>query len=350
MKLTHCQHATIIKTGFLVGRIEQSAANFMALNRLCGCFCFILAVQLLVLRAAPLARGAAPAEVVSLVTRDGVQLRLTYFPSSARKGTPEAKQASPVILLHDHKETRAIFNPLAQKLQAMGEGRQKRPAFAAVTVDLRAHGESTQQVAPNGTQYDLDAARLGKQDLLAMAAYDMEAVRSFLVEKNDAGELNLNKLCIVGSGMGANVAVNWALQDWTAPPLAIGKQGQDVKALVLISPKWSYNGLSFQAPLKFRPFKQNVAWLLLYGAKDAKAKSDVERIEKQLDRFHPKPAEAAGQSTSTLQVASFPSKLQGSTLLKQSGAAIDQKIIDFLVEHVGKVQHPWLGRLNRIPQ
>ncbi|MCI0331599.1 MAG: hypothetical protein L0228_00045 [Planctomycetes bacterium] len=322
----------------------------MAFHRLFGGVWLILAVGLVAWSAARPAHGAAPAEVVSLVTRDGVQLRLTYFPSSARKGTPEAKQASPVILLHDHKETRAIFNPLAQKLQAIGEGRQKGPAFAAVTVDLRAHGESTQQTAPNGSQFDLDAARLGKQDLLAMAAYDMEAVRSFLIEKNDAGELNLNKLCIVGSGMGANVAVNWALQDWTAPPLAIGKQGQDVKALVLISPKWSYNGLSFQAPLKFRPFKQNVAWLLMYGAQDAKVKSDVERIQKQLQRFHPEPTEAAGKRTSTLQVASFPSKLQGSTLLKQTGAAMDQKIIDFLVEHVGKVQQPWLGRLNRIPQ
>ena len=66
-----------------------------------------------------------------------------------------------------------------------------------------------------------------------MAALDMEAVRKFLVDKNDAGELNLNKLCLVGSGMGASVAANWAVQDWSAPPLAVGKQGQDVKALVL---------------------------------------------------------------------------------------------------------------------
>ena len=104
-----------------------------------------------------------------------------------------------------------------------------------------------------------------------MAAFDMEAVRGFLVGKNDAGELNLNKLCLVGSGMGANVAANWALQDWTAPPLAIGKQGQDVKALVLISPRWSYSGLSFQGPMQFRPLKENVAWQLIYGVEDTKS-------------------------------------------------------------------------------
>ena len=120
-----------------------------------------------------------------------------------------------------------------------------------------------------------------------MANFDMEAVRGFLVDKNDAGELNLNKLCLVGSGMGASVAANWALQDWSAPPLAVGKQGQDVKGIVLISPRWSFNGLSMQDPMKFAPLKQNVAWLLICGAQEQKTKADLARIQKQLERFHP---------------------------------------------------------------
>jgi pimeloyl-ACP methyl ester carboxylesterase len=321
----------------------------MASNRLFGGFWLILALALVILPAARPARGAPPPpEVVSLVTRDGVQLRLTYYPSAQRKGTPEAKQVTPVLLLHDHKETRASFNSLALQLQGTGDAQLKLPSFAAVSVDLRAHGESTKQELPNGAQVDLDAAKLNKQGLLAMTAYDMEALRSFLVEKNDEGELNLNKLCIVGAGMGANVGVNWALHDWTAPPLAIGKQGQDVKALVLISPKWSYNGLSFQAPMKFGPLKKNLAWLLLFGAQDAKVKSDVERIQKQLERSHPQ--EEAGQRSSKLQVIGWPSKLQGGTLLSQVGQPIDQKIVDFLREHVAKVQQPWTNRLDRVPQ
>jgi pimeloyl-ACP methyl ester carboxylesterase len=312
-----------------------------------GAWC-LLAAALLISPAAEPARGA-PAEVVSLVTRDGVQLRLTYFPSGKRAGTAEAKQVSPVVLLHDHKETRAIFNSLAQRLQAMGEV-PKGPAFAVVSVDLRAHGESTKQELPNGAQAMLDAAKLNKQGLLAMAAYDMEAVRSFLVGKNDAGELNLNKLCIVGAGMGANVAVNWALHDWSAPPLAVGKQGQDVKALVLISPKWSYTGLSFQAPMRSRVLKQNVAWLFMYGAQDVKEKADIERIEKQLERFHQKPARAAGQPSGTLQVVGWPSKLQGGTLFTQTGQAMEQKIIEFLVAQVSKAPLEWTARLERVPQ
>jgi YD repeat-containing protein len=320
----------------------------MTLYRLLHGVVWFLAAAVFVLPARQPAHGAPAAEVVSLVTRDGVQLRLTYFPSGKRAGTEQAKQVPPVILLHDHKATRTIFNSLAQRLQAVGE-EPKAPGFAVVSVDLRAHGESTRQGLADGTQANLDAAKINKQGLLAMAAFEMEAVRSFLVEKNDAGELNLNKLCIVGAGMGANVAVNWALHDWSAPPLAIGKQGQDVKALVLISPKWSYSGLSFQAPMKSRVLKQNVAWLLMYGAQDAKAKADADRIEKQLERFHPKPAQAAGQPSSTLQIVGWPSKLQGGTLFTQTGQAMEQKIVAFLIEHAGNQTQPWTARLERVP-
>jgi pimeloyl-ACP methyl ester carboxylesterase len=318
----------------------------MVSDQLGNCGRWSLAASFLVLSAALTARAAPPPEVVSLITRDGVQLRMTYFPSAKKAGTEEAKQVSPVILLHDHKATRAVFNSLAQRLQATGDAK-KGPAFAVVGVDLRGHGESTKQQFPNGEDATIDFAKPNKPGLIAMAAYDMEAVRSFLIGKNDAGELNLNKLCIVGVGMGANVGANWALQDWLAPPLAIGKQGQDVKALVLISPKWSYTGLSFQAPMKSRALKERVAWLIAYGAQDPKAKSDVTRIEKQLERFHPKPAQVAAQPAGSLQIIAWPSKLQGGTLLAQVGQPLETKLIEFLSEQVGKKTLPWNGRLNR---
>ena len=292
---------------------------------------------------------APPPETVSLVTKDGVQLKLTYFPAAERAGTPRAKQVTPVVLLHDHKETRAVFASLAERLQTPAEGDVNRPLFAAVTVDLRAHGDSIKQIFPDGSQVDLDAAKLNKAGLLSMATFDMEAVRNYLVLKNDAGELNLNKLCLVGAGMGASVAANWALQDWTAPPLAIGKQGQDVKALVLISPRWSYSGLSLQAPLRFRPLKEHVAWLIIYGAENAKVKADVQRIHKQLERFHPAKTAAGAQTPSNLLVLDWPSKLQGSTLLRQVGPPIEEQILSFLVTHVATTDQPWTSRRSRLP-
>jgi len=298
-------------------------------------------------------RSGPPPEAVNLVTKDGVQLKATYFPGAARRGSTQAKQTTPVVVLHDFKSTRAIFNPLIAALQPPVEAGAERPYFAVIAVDLRAHGDSTKQLFLDGTLSDLDAARLSKEDLLAMARFDMEAVRSFLVDKNDAGDVNLNKLCLVGSGMGASVAANWALQDWTAPPLAVGKQGQDVKAIVLISPHWSYNGLSMQNPMKFTPLKKNVSWLLMGGSEDSRVKSDFNRIERQLERHHPVNEKSAGNpgapDRTGLVVSLLPTSLQGDRLVGQSGAAMDNQIVKFLTQNVAALQLPWTNRRNRLP-
>jgi pimeloyl-ACP methyl ester carboxylesterase len=302
--------------------------------------------------AAAQGRSGPPPEPVDLLTKDGVQLKATYFPGVARRGSTQAKQTTPVVLLHDHKSTHATFNPLIAALQPPVQG-EEGPFFAVITVDLRAHGGSTKRVAPNGTVADLDAARLAKEDFMAMAHLDMEAIRSFLVDKNDAGDLNLNKLSLVGSGMGANVAANWALQDWTAPPLAVGKQGQDVKAIVLISPRWTFNGLSMQDPMKFTPLKKNVAWLILGGLQDAKIKPDFDRIEKQLERHHPVSEKNAAKPgppvREGLTVKLLPTNLQGDQLIKRSGAEIDAQVVTFLVENVARFQLPWTNRRNKLP-
>jgi hypothetical protein len=293
-------------------------------------------------RAAAQVGDAPPSEPVNLITKDGVQLKATYFPGAARKGSTQAQQTTPVVLLHDHKSTRAVFNQLVAKLQAPAEAGAERPHFAVIAVDLRAHGESTKQILPNGALVDLDASKLSKEGLVAMARFDMEAIRSFLLEKNDAGELNLNKLCLVGSGMGASVAANWALLDWTIPPLAVGKQGQYVKGIVLISPRWSYNGLSLQEPMRFAPLKQNVAWLLICGEQDTKAKAEVARLEKQLERFHPLSEKKIGSNLRLgLETAFLPSSLQGDRLLDQSAGPIDDQILKFLIENVAAGNLPW---------
>jgi pimeloyl-ACP methyl ester carboxylesterase len=294
--------------------------------------------------------SAQPApQVVPLQTRDGVQLKVTYYPSKHGKGTVQAKQVTPVVLLHDYKETRATFASLATQLQGPSEGEPERPSFAVVAVDLRAHGDSTKQVFPDGSQVDLDAARLGKHDFLAMSALDMEAVRGLLVVKNDAGELNLNKLCLVGAGMGANVAALWAAEDWAAPPLAVGKQGQDVKAMVLVSPRWTFNGLSMQPPMRFRPLKQFVAWMLLYGEEDVRVKADINRIKRQLEPLHPSGDVADANQPQSLVVVGLQSKLQGGTLIAKGGPPIENQIIRFLTENVAQKDQPWFTRINLAP-
>src|SRR3954451_15146536 len=310
-----------------------------------------MVILLLTIRLPAGARALAEtsSEPISLVTRDGVQLKISYFPSTARKGSTQAKQVTPVVMLHDYKSSRAVFAPLVEKFLAPATADSNRPQFAVVTVDLRAHGESVKQVFANGAQVDLDANKINKDDLAGMAALDMEAVRSFLVDKNDAGEVNLNKLCLIGSGMGASVAANWALVDWSAPPLAVGKQGQDVKGIVLISPRWTFNGLSMQGPMQFRPLKENVAWMMIYGEKDPKVQTDITRLKKQLERFHPKSEKPGDAKSSSFTLLPVDTKLQNDKLLTQIGGSTDDKIVEFLTKYVAKMDQPWIARRNRLP-
>jgi pimeloyl-ACP methyl ester carboxylesterase len=285
-------------------------------------------------------------EIISLVTKDGVQLTMSYYASRERPGTPEGKQVTPVVVLHDLKDTRATFGTLAAQLQTPADEPAKPPSFAVIAVDLRGHGDSTRQTFPNGGQQELDAAKINPAGLAAMVTLDMEAVRSWLVGKNDEGALNLNKLCLVGAGMGANVAANWAASDWAAPPLAVVKQGQDVKALVLISPRWTYRGLSMQAPMQLVPLKQSAAWMLIYGGEDADVRADMRRFETQLARFHP---EAKVVDANSLRLLSFPTSLQGGRLMAQNGQAIDEQVVKFLRYHVASQELPWINRRNKLP-
>jgi pimeloyl-ACP methyl ester carboxylesterase len=235
-------------------------------------------------------------------------------------------------------------------LQGGGDQAGSGPYFAVVAVELRAHGESVKQQLPNGAVADLDASKLSKEGIAAMAAFDMEAVRGFLVDKNDAGELNLNKLCLIGSGMGASVAANWGAQDWAAPPLAVGKQGQDVKGVVMISPRWSFMGLSMQNAMRFMPYKKSVAWMMIAGGQDREVKVDFERIQKLLERAHPAKDAKAGQKQPTgLEVTLVPSSLQGDSLLAQSGPAIYPQVVKFLTENVAVHELPWTSRRDRLP-
>ncbi len=163
------------------------------------------------------AKQLPPPQNITLTTRDGVSLGATFYPSLL------GKEAVPVIMLHQYKGSRNDFKDLAATLQAKG--------CAVLVPDLRGHGQSTRQQLPNGGEREINVALLRQQDFVAMVDQDLEACKSFLMDKNNAGELNINKLCVIGEEMGAVVGVDWAAWDWHWPRLATGKQGQDVKAL-----------------------------------------------------------------------------------------------------------------------
>ncbi len=129
-----------------------------------------------------------------LVTKDGVSLAATYYPSN------QGKKAVPVVLLHSFKGDRQEFGNLGQDLQNLG--------YAVLSPDLRFHGGSTTQ---NGETVKIEAMKtIPSSEYVNMYVQDMEAIRSFLLKENDEGKLNLNALAIVGTEMGASVAVHFA--------------------------------------------------------------------------------------------------------------------------------------------
>lgn len=278
----------------------------------------------------------APPEDVFLTTKDNVRLAATYYPSSA------GRDAVPIVMLHDYKENRAIFDGLARALQAPSDPRVK--SHAVLTVDFRGHGGSTLAVNLNGQTVEIDAAKLQPVDFEDMVRFDMEAVRRFLVERNDAQALNLNKLCLVGGGMGANVALIWSAVDWATPPLAQRKQGQDVKALVLASPNWRQKGLMLVDALKDPNVQSELSVMLTYGSQDTKAKKSAETVYKNLQRFHPEPPIERVHELKDLFEYPLPTTLQGTKLLVDPQFKMLVNLDNFLKARLVDQPYEWVQR------
>ncbi len=68
------------------------------------------------------------------------------------------------------------------------------------------------------------------EDYLNMAMYDCIPFQDFLIYENDQGRLNINKLVIIGVGMGGTIGALWADSDWAQT------KTKDTKVLIILSP------------------------------------------------------------------------------------------------------------------
>ena len=267
------------------------------------------AVLLILVAGGPSARAADEEEKplkpenVSLRTADGVTLAATYY------GSRLGKNAACVILLHASKGSRADFDELALKLQRAGH--------AVIAPDLRGHGAER-----NG--------ELKPDEYPAMASQDVEAVKKFLLEKNNASELNIDKLCVVGVEMGADVAAQWAVLDWSWPPLATGKQGQDVKALVLVSPEWAFKTLHMHDIVTDPNFRSGLSLLIIAGKSNKKDYGDARRLYNSVERFHPAPSESDPPEKQTLYLRTPQTSLRGLRLIYEKRFQVEPMILKFI--------------------
>jgi pimeloyl-ACP methyl ester carboxylesterase len=282
----------------------------------------------------PVKKLPTPQNISLKRTRDGVQLSATFYPSKLEKEMQ--KEAVPVILLHPYKGSRIDCAGLAVALQGSG--------CAVLVPDLRGHGQSTRRLMSDGQEKELESSLFIRQDFDAMAAAeqdgggDVEVCKSFLMTKNNSQELNIDKLCIVGAEMGASVAINWTAKDWSWPILAgAGKQGQFVKALVLLSPQWSFKGMPIGAAVGNREFVAQLSWMIVVGEQDSKAFGEAKRLNQSLERYLPAFTKAQGKPSVNFRPLS--TSLQGAKLLTTPGLA--SEIVRFIDLQVGKSAHAW---------
>jgi pimeloyl-ACP methyl ester carboxylesterase len=289
----------------------------------------------------PPANGKAPAgpkipapEDVVLTARDGLEVDATYY------GSIKGREAVPVVLLHTFKGNRADYAELAASLQSQGH--------AVIVPDLRGHGTTGKKKAGDRSSENPNPPR---DFFLAMITNDMEAVKSFLMTKHNAGELNIERLCLVGAEMGATIAMNWAQYDWSHPVLLTGKQGQDVKGLVLISPEFAFRGISMKQAASDEQVRSKLSVLIVVGKGKPKSVQDADRVYKLFKPFHLAPEkleELSREERSDRQdlfIQMVETTLQGTQLVNAKGLKVGDRIAQFIQLRLEKKSIPgWKER------
>ena len=260
-------------------------------------------------------------EDITLTTEDGVKLAVTYY--AGTKG----KDSIPVILLHGYGflESRKDYAGLAPYLQ-------DRLGCAVIVPDLRGHGDST---ARKGGK--IEAKTMRKTDYSAMSTQDMVAIRNFLIDENNGHgkepRLNLNKLCIVGVGMGATVAAEFTRDDWGMEDKGKYQMGAFTKALVMISPEQSgKHGLKLVTGALADPnvSGKHMSILLVVGKDETSKLKDAKTVFKILERTHPMPEEDERKAKQSLYYTPLQSKLQGTALLNEESLGVPGIIEEFI--------------------
>lgn len=259
----------------------QTAAVLAPLPRLVHIL-LLLGLTGLLGHAAAAEKADPAAREIELETSDGVTVAAWYYAPQQPEGDdkaakPKPKDLPPVaILLHDLEGTHEALEPVAEAIQASGCG--------AISLDLRGHGVSRRQP-------EHDPRRLKKQDFENMAmtvggqkreqatAYgDVEAARRWLVD-NASEEVDVDRLFVVGSGVGGAVAAIWAAADWAWPDIATGPQGRHVRAVVLISPTYTSRGFSIAPALNMEPLRRSGRVLILAGTQDRDAAKIFDQLK-----------------------------------------------------------------------
>ncbi|EMI22204.1 hydrolase [Rhodopirellula maiorica SM1] len=263
---------------------------------------------------------------VTLKTRDGIALRAFYFPSS------KGKDAIPVILVHEWGGQVSPYYNLVVALRDAG--------CAVLATDYRGHGGSKEYVDLRGRTQTFNLSTMNKRDIDAILSSDLEEAKQFLKHENDDGKLNLNALVVIGVREGCVLASHFTMRDWRWPSIGSKKQGQDVKAMVLISPEKQLKGVGIDTTLT----DANVLRLpiMIVAGDTSSESSEATRIAKRIEVFKKKvgQGEVSGLAQQTVRTS-----LSGPALVNESPEVIPA-VVKFVTSNV-KISddiNPWVKR------
>ncbi len=275
------------------------------------------------------AKKPATSQNMTLLTKDNVTLHCTYFPSTAGKNAPVA------VLLHGKGGSRLAWQTGTGQVPGFAQALQIND-FAVLCVDLRQHGENI----AGGAAAKNAAAQLVPRDYQAMIAFDLDAVKRFLFDEHQKQALNMNKTGIVAADFSTALALMFAEIDWAKEPYDDNPvpalrtpRGQDVRAMVLISPESRVPGLNTgMATTMLRNLKMPI--LIAVGKKDTRDRNSAKKLAEQL---MPK----ADEKYVVLQ--EFDTNARGLDMLNKN-TGLEPTMYKFLDEHVKKAPGEWRDR------
>jgi hypothetical protein len=178
---------------------------------------------------------------------------------------------------------------------------------------------------------------------------DMEAVKQFLFDEHQKGQLNMNKLGIVACDFSAAVALVYTEFDWEKIPYDDSPtddqrtpRGQDVQALALISPDLSTPGLlATKSVSALRGLRRPLPVMIGVSEKNGR---DVTAANKLYDLLTSKKDK---EKDDHLYFEKYESDLRGMDLVTQN-AMVRGHIFAFLLKHVKEHQSEWRDRRSRL--
>jgi pimeloyl-ACP methyl ester carboxylesterase len=291
-----------------------------------------------------------PEDIV--VETDDVDLHCTYYAS------PKGKEAVPVILIHGWGGRRTELDKLAMFLQ--------EAEHAVLVPDLRGHGDSKiRKPAPGIPEKEIVLDEMTTADIARMMTRDFVYLKNELLKRNNASELNIEHLTLVGFEFGGLVAWNWTATDWSQPAATI-KLGRDVKAIALISPV-SVNKkpkATSLAAMKAVGSIPGMSVMVVSGTNDKEAVREIKAIDNAIAKYHPEPKPRTNESQEDFDKRLLREKtyykrekattLQGVKLLDAPNMKVANDILAFIkIRIVDRAEEkdlpPWEGERHLDP-